>query len=170
MKKIIVNALAAIFAVLFIWSVAEAANIFPKFSSKKLDGGAVTSSIFADKKLTVINIWTTWCPPCINEMPDLGRMGRAMPEGSQLVGIVLDAEDGDPDVIKEAKRILSRSKADFLQILPSSEMNPVLATVEAIPTTIFVDSLGQIIGSPLVGSRPEKEYRAEIEKTLKSLK
>jgi thiol-disulfide isomerase/thioredoxin len=170
-KKKILNTVSAVFLVLFLCGAA-AADTFPSFSSQTLDGKGITSSIFADKKLTVINIWTTWCPPCIAEMPDLGNMARNMPKGSQLVGIVLDAfgDDDIDEVVIEAKRILSRSKADFPQILPVYEMASVLETVEAIPTTIFVDSKGRIIGEPLVGSRREKDYRASIEKALKSLK
>ena len=128
------------------------------------------SSIFSGKKLTMVNIWTTWCPPCIREMPDLGRLGRSMPEGAQLIGIILDAEE--PDVsrtIVVAKSILSKSNADFVQILPSMEMAPILDWVEAIPTTIFVDSKGQIVGEPHVGALDEEGYRAEVEKLLKSM-
>jgi thiol-disulfide isomerase/thioredoxin len=144
------------------------AEVFPKFSSEDLDGKAVTSVIFTFKKLTMVNFWTTWCPPCIGEMPDLGRLGRDMPEGTQLVGIALDA--GDSDTIQEAKSILSKAKADFLQIIPCEDMRPIVETVEAIPTTVFVDSKGNIVGEPIVGARDEEEYREEIEAALKSLR
>jgi hypothetical protein len=101
-------------------------------------------------------------------MPDLGNMGRSMPEGTQLIGIILDVEKPDDDkTINEAKRILSQAKADFVQVFPSKEMGPVLSTVRAIPTTIFVDSEGKIVGVPLVGARDENAYRAEVEKLLK---
>jgi thiol-disulfide isomerase/thioredoxin len=147
--------------------ISEAAEVFPPFSSQNSKGEPVTDAIFADAKLTVINIWTTWCPPCRAEMPDLGVLGRSMPEGSQLVGIILDAEDSG--AMEDAEKILTKAKADFLQILPVQEMTPVLNEVNAIPTTIFVDSQGRIVGGPLVGSRSEEAYRAEIEKILASI-
>jgi hypothetical protein len=100
-------------------------------------------------------------------MPDLGVLGRAMPEGSQLVGIILDAEDSG--AMEDAEKILTKAKADFLQVLPVQEMAPVLNEVNAIPTTIFVDSQGRIVGEPLVGSRSEDAYRGEIEKILASI-
>jgi thiol-disulfide isomerase/thioredoxin len=146
---------------------SSAAEVFPAFSSQSAKGALVTDAIFSDAKLTVINIWATWCSPCLDEMPDLGVLGRSMPKGSQLVGIILDAEDSG--AVEEAEEILAKTRADFLQILPVKEMNPVLSKVTAIPTTVFVDSQGKIIGEPLVGSRSEKAYRGEIEKILKSL-
>jgi thiol-disulfide isomerase/thioredoxin len=154
----------ALFAVVFA-GFSSAAEVFPAFSAKSLKGETVTNAVFADAKLTVINIWATWCPPCLAEMPDLGRMGRSMPKGSQLVGIILDADEA----MKEAEEILAKTQADFLQILPVKEMGPVLGKVNAIPTTIFVDAQGNIVGEPLVGSRSEAAYRSEIEKRLKSL-
>jgi hypothetical protein len=90
-----------------------------------------------------------------------------MPGESQLVGIILDADE--PGALDAAQKILSRAGAEFPQILPTNDMSPVLETVEAIPTTIFVDAGGNIVGKPLVGSRSEKAYRSEIEKLLKAL-
>ena len=145
-------------------------KVFPAFSSQNIDGNPVTGDIFSGKKLTMINLWATWCPPCIYEMPDLGNLARSMPEGSQLVGIVLDVEGpNDSENIGDAKEIISDSNADFLQILPIEEMIPVLRWIEAIPTTIFVDSKGQIIGDFVIGMRDEDDYRTEVENRLKSM-
>jgi thiol-disulfide isomerase/thioredoxin len=158
---------AACFLILGMVHRADA-EVFPKFSSEDLDGKTVTSGVFSGHKLTMVNFWTTWCPPCIGEMPDLGKLGRDMPEGTQLIGIVLDAEDSE--TIQAAKSILSDAKADFLQIIPCGDMGPITETVEAIPTTVFVDSVGNIVGEPLVGARDEKTYRSEIAAALKSLR
>jgi thiol-disulfide isomerase/thioredoxin len=168
MKKILITILA-VALICGMGTALEAAELFPAFSSTTLDGKTVTNSIFADKKLTMVNIWATWCPPCLHEMPDLGELGRSMPEGTQLAGIILDVKEGDDDTIGEAKTILTKAKADFLQIFPVLAMNPLLKTVEAIPTTIFVDAQGKILGEPLVGSRDGASYRKEIEKILKSM-
>ena len=155
-----------IFLFLAMLSAAEAAEVFPAFSSQNLEGQPVTNSVFADKKLTMINFWGTYCPPCIEEMPDLGELARTMPEGTQLVGIVIDVSAGDADTQSEAKDILTKAKADFLQILPVREMIPYLETLIGVPTTIFVDAQGNIVGEPLVGSRSGEAYRAEIIKVL----
>ena len=148
---------------------AEAADVFPAFKSRSLNGDVVTNAIFAGKKLTMINIWATWCPPCIAEMPDLGRLGESMPEGSQLVGIVYDVSEADRDAKDEADRILSQAGAKFVQIEYSADMDPYIETVDAIPTTIFVDSSGNIVGGPLVGSDSEESYREAINSILEKM-
>jgi thiol-disulfide isomerase/thioredoxin len=142
-----------------------AGSSFPKFNSVTLDGRPVTSGIFADKKLTMVNIWATWCPPCVAEMPDLARLGRTMPEGAQLVGIALDvpAKGGKKN---KAEEIVKNAGAAFPQILHTDEMNAYTKSVRYIPTTIFVDSNGNIVGDPLVGGHSEQEYRAAAEKAL----
>ncbi|MDR0615292.1 MAG: TlpA family protein disulfide reductase [Synergistaceae bacterium] len=166
-KIIIILSGLAIAAAVFIFAGKDAEKVFPAFASKSLEGQDVTDALFAEKKLTMVNIWTTWCPPCIGEMPDLGNLAKTMPEGSQLVGIILDADE--PGALDDALKILEDANASFVQILPADSMGPVLSMVEAIPTTIFVDSAGNIVGNPLVGARPENAYRAEIDKLLKSL-
>ncbi len=144
---------------------SNAATVFPPFQSKNIHGEDVTNAIFAENKLTMVNLWGTFCPPCIDEMPDLGNLGRSMPEGTRLVGIVLDVQDRE--TLDDALEIVKDAKADFLNILPVSDMNDYLRTVSAVPTTIFVDAKGNVVGEPIVGSRSEKDYRKELEKALK---
>lgn len=146
---------------------AFAADAFPAFKSYNLAGEEVSQEVFAGKKLTMINFWGTYCPPCIGEMPDLGKLGRSMPEGTQLVGIVIDV--GDKETFEEAIEITKNANADFTNILISHEMVPYLETIVGVPTTIFVDAKGNIVGNPIVGARSEKAYRQEIEKALKLL-
>ena len=68
--------------------------VFGTFSAKDLDGNEVTQEIFASNKLTMVNIWATFCGPCINEMPDLGELAAEYADkGVGIVGIPLDVTD-----------------------------------------------------------------------------
>ncbi len=146
----------------------ESQEVFPSFHTKSLSGEDVTNEIFARKKITVVNIWGTFCPPCIGEMPELGEWARNMPKDAQLIGIVCDA-DGDQDkkTIAEARRILKEADADFLNLVPNSEIMQYLENVQAVPTTIFVDAQGKIVAQPVVGADVQgyknvvKEYLGE---------
>lgn len=166
-SKTLVMVLMTIFSMLL--ASAAFADTFPDFSSRTLDGKSVTQSIFSGKKLTMVNMWATWCPPCVAEMPELARLGRSMPEGAQLVGIVFDVTTEDNGAKSEADRILKRADADFTQIMYDASMYDYLSTVEAIPTTIFVDSKGNILGEPMVGADSEENYRRAVETMLKRL-
>ena len=46
-------------------------TVFGTFESKTLDGEDVSQDIFSKADLTMVNIWGTFCGPCIKEMPEL---------------------------------------------------------------------------------------------------
>ena len=48
------------------------AGVLSAFSTTDLEGNAVDQSMLADYDLTMVNVWATYCGPCISEMPDLG--------------------------------------------------------------------------------------------------
>ena len=52
---------------------AASPSLLGEFESVDLEGNTVDESILADHQLTMINVWATFCGPCINEMPDLGQ-------------------------------------------------------------------------------------------------
>jgi thiol-disulfide isomerase/thioredoxin len=167
-KRLVPLVIAIALLVFSFAAVSDAAQTF-SFKSRMFDGKPVTSDIFKDNKLTMVNFWATWCPPCVSEMPDLASLARSMPKGSQLVGIILDVTAGDDRARSNAEEILERSGADFVQILYDSSMDSFGESVEYIPTTILVDSKGRIVGDPIVGANDEETYRDEIEKALKKL-
>ena len=49
---------------------------FGAFESETLDGEKVTEEIFQQADLTMVNIWATFCGPCIQEMPDLAQLSE----------------------------------------------------------------------------------------------
>ena len=72
------------------------ASAFPAFTATDLDGNTATESIFTEKDLTVLNIWGTFCGPCIGEMPELGEWAKEMPDNVQIVGLIIDI-NGEED-------------------------------------------------------------------------
>ncbi|WP_371180941.1 TlpA disulfide reductase family protein [Xanthomonas sacchari] len=66
----------------------------PALRLPTLDGGHLTLAQFRGRPL-LVNVWASWCEPCVREMPELDRLARAQPsDGLQVLGIALDrAED-----------------------------------------------------------------------------
>ena len=137
-----------------------------------LDGTKVTEALFSDNKVTMINIWGTFCPPCIREMPDLGRLSTDYKDkGVQIVGVVVDAMDQfgrvDDRIVDDARKIIDKTKADYLHIVPTIAMfYGFLRDVQVVPTTIFVDSGGCQIGEAVLGSRSYKDWKKIIDNLL----
>lgn len=141
------------------------AQVVPNFTTKTLTGATVTNEIFASKKITMINIWGTFCPPCINEMPELGEMARNLPADAQIIGLICNADENSGNQIQEAQRIIQESNADFVNLLLSAELARFIENVEAVPTTIFVNSKGEVVGEAIIGA-DVSGYKDELEKLL----
>lgn len=132
---------------------AKLPDKMPAFTAKDLDGNEVTDSIFKEKDLTVVNIWGTFCTPCIEEMPELGEWAKEMPDNVQIVGLVCDIEGDDDETHKElAKTIMEKADASFTQIIVNSDFSSIMNWVTGVPTTLFVDKDGNIKGEPVVGA------------------
>ena len=67
------------------------------FETTDLAGNPVSSAeIFAGHKVTMINMWATWCDPCKEELPALAKMAEEYKQkGGQIIGLCLDAEDAE---------------------------------------------------------------------------
>ena len=66
-------------------------KIFGEFETVTLTGEPVTQEIFGEAKLTMVNIWATYCGPCIQEMPELAELAREYEDrGVQIVGLLSD--------------------------------------------------------------------------------
>lgn len=134
------------------------------FTTTDLDGNEVTESIFSGYDLTVINVWGTFCGPCIGEMPELAQWQKELPENVQLIGLVSDVNEGGD--VSAAKKILSDTGAEFVNLLSSNSLIPLLSMSQYVPTTYFVDSEGKMVGDPIVGA-DVNGYKQFVEEYLK---
>ena len=66
-------------------------ELLPAFTLPDLDGMPVQFPDRFKGKPLLINVWASWCAPCIEEMPELARFAaRHADDGPQVVGIALD--------------------------------------------------------------------------------
>ena len=136
------------------------------FETTDLDGNAVTSAaLFAGHKVTMINIWATWCDPCKNELPELEEFAKELAgKDCQIIGICEDTSYDDT-AAAEAKEILAKAGVTYPNIKATDEMLEMM-TCLAMPTSYFVDSSGHVLTTPIKGADFEK-YREKLEEALK---
>ena len=155
---------------------SSAADESLKFSAKDLGGVTVTESVFKDHALTMVNVWGTFCGPCIREMPELGQLSKDLEsEGFQIIGIITDSVAGGfvpiNYVLEDARSIILQTGADYRHLIPSESLyDRFLQGVSAVPTTFFVDSDGRTIGDPYVGSRSYAQWKAVIDPLLSGIR
>lgn len=129
------------------------------FETSDLDGNPITESVFEGYPVNMINIWATYCNPCLDEMPDLAKLDSDLKEkGFRVIGLVTDITDNSlsplADQVTFAKQIISHTEANYLHLFPSLDMYySFLSQVTAVPCTFFVDEKGELISSVYYGSR-----------------
>lgn len=154
----------------------EAQGLFEEFEAVDLEGNAVTQEQFAEYDLTMLNIWATFCGPCISEMPELGALSEEYKDkGVQIIGLCIDVAGIDGTVnesqLEEAKRIVEETGASYLHIIPGETLAmSLMMQVQAVPTTIFVDKDGKQVGMGVMGARDKEAWSAMIGELLDSVR
>lgn len=150
----------------------QSAGIMSDFTTQDLDGNTVTAQdAFSGYALTMVNVWATYCGPCIREMPDLAQLSQDLSErGVRIVGLVSDATGYggviDEDAMQAARDIVQETGADYLHLIPSPSLDSLLAQITAVPTTFFVDENGCQVGKAYAGSRDKEDWADILEETL----
>ena len=132
------------------------------FDLPDLQDNMVSSDVFAQHKLTLINIWGTYCPPCIDEMPELNKLADTLAADDMLLlGLVVDG-----DQLAAAQRIQGEQALTYQSLRPDDAMYGILTSVvEVVPTTWFVDSRGTLLGM-VEGANTAEGYMEIVREVL----
>lgn len=123
------------------------------FELKDINENTVNNSIFEEKEYTFVNIWGTFCKPCIDEIPILQELYESN-DNINFIGIVADGQESE---IK-AFEMLNQLGADYVNLIPNQEfIDNFLIKVQVAPVSIIVDKQGKILET-IVGSRTKAEY------------
>ncbi|MEY8393034.1 TlpA disulfide reductase family protein [Lachnospiraceae bacterium 45-W7] len=146
-----------------------------EFSMQDINGETFTQDMFADYDLTMVNVFTTWCTPCVNEIPDLQKLWEEMQDqGVNVTGIVLDSVDASgnasEEVVEKAKILADSTGASYPFLVPDQGyMNGRLLGITAVPETFFVDKEGNIVGETYSGSHSLEQWKSIVEEELKGV-
>lgn len=99
-------------------------------------------------RLKLVNVWATWCVPCVAEMPDMRRIDQAFGPELAIVGISLDdALPGDRAAAKQkVTRFLEKNGITFLNLYYIANLDRLGDSLRfdgEIPITILYDSGGR---------------------------
>ena len=151
-------------------------NTVGEFSTQDVYGNAYTKDTFKDYDLTLVNVYTTWCTPCVQEMPDLDKLYQQVKdEGVNVIGVVLDVLNEKGEIVQEdlgrAQDLVERTGVSYLTLLPDSTyMNGRLIGIEGFPETFFVDKDGNIVGETYSGSGDFDYWLSVVETELTKVK
>ena len=105
--------------------------------------GRPTSLAAFHGRFVLLNVWATWCAPCVEEMPSLDRL-QAMLGGPDFEVVALSIDRGGLPVVKE---FFDRVRIRHLQpYLDTSGDVPSSLAVAGVPLTLLVDREGREVG------------------------
>lgn len=138
-----------------------------------LDLNKVETDVFSGNKLTVVNVWGTFCGPCISEMPFLGTLASEYAlDGVRFIGIVIDAtaDSSDAAARASAQSIIESTGANYLHLLVNEYLYyRFCAQSDYIPMSWFLDENGNPLNEePIVGSMDYDTWKNNIEFYLRN--
>ena len=109
-----------------------------------VDGEAVTLTRIADGRPLVINFWATWCPYCVEELPDFQKIYAEY--GERVSFAFVDVADGQRERAEDAAAWLVAQGYDDLPAYYDTSLEAVSAFgVTSYPTTVVVSGEGEIL-------------------------
>ncbi len=90
-------------------------------------------------KGVVLNLWATWCAPCVEEMPSLDRLAGQL-AGSGVVIVALSSDRGGAEVVR---RFFQQRSIHALDVAVDPGGGSVRAVgARGLPTTLLIDAKG----------------------------
>ena len=134
----------------------------PAVPTTGLPGTAqLTDADLRTGKVTLVNFWASWCPPCRAEHPTLTALTA---EGIPVMGV--DLKDPEP----QARRFLAEHGNPFAKIATDPQGRTAIEWgVTAPPETFILDGQGRVLfrhAGPLVGDDYRQRFRPELDKAL----
>ena len=146
------------------------------FETTDIDGNSYTESVFGDYDLTLVNAFTTWCSPCVNEMPELEQLYQKLKDqGVGVVGMVMDTvgDDGktDEEVVKKAQALKEKTGVTYPLLIPDAGMlNGRIQGLQSFPESFFVDKNGNIVSDAIMGSNTLQGWEDAVVQKMEELK
>jgi len=126
-------------AILDKMELAEGTPAAPAITFYDAEGKALSLNDFRGRYV-LVNLWATWCGPCINELPSLVRLQAQLPQ-DQITVLPLDLEKHDAQKVAE---FLERTKIEGLPIYIDRDFSAMRGfAANELPLTILIDSKGR---------------------------
>lgn len=127
------------------------------------DGTARRLADYIGKPL-VVNLWATWCPPCVKELPTLAALAHSLADK----GILVLPVSSDRGGAKTVKAFYAAHGIDGLPVLIDKDSALTHAFgIQGLPTTFLIDRTGKIVGVEQGGMDwSTQEAAAEVRKLV----
>ena len=142
-----------------------------------LDGSALPEDLLAKEGVTMVNVWATFCNPCLAEMPHLEELNNefaAAGKNFKVAGVVADLTNERGEINQElldlAKEIVAKTGVTYQNIIPGEKLqSDTLANVTAFPTSFFLNDKGEVLKTAM-GATTKDDWAKTVNELLEDLK
>ena len=100
---------------------------------KTIDGRTLDSRDWKGK-VTLVNFWATWCPPCREEIPDLIKLQERYKDHLQIIGV-----SSDQGPVEDVAKFVKDHKMNYAIVMETEELTKAFPGIFALPTTFVID-------------------------------
>jgi peroxiredoxin len=143
----------------------------PEYSAETLDGREVSLASLRGR-VVVLNVWATWCYPCVKEMPTLQHAYELLKdEGLEVVAVSVDAPVGSVDPVGNPGGDVAAFVKEFgltFTVLrdPQRKIDSTFALI-GIPSTFVINKQGTIVRKVVgIENWDDEAHLSELRKLL----
>ncbi len=118
----------------------------PPFSLKTLNGNQVSLKDYRGK-LVLLKFWATWCPSCVEELPQMEKFSAGKGDQLCILTLVIDGEKE-----KKVEGVVKKNKVTLPVLLDVKERIARSYRVTFIPAAFLIDREGMLVGT-IIGER-----------------
>lgn len=127
-----------------LYAPLDAGSRAPRYAAATLSGDSLRLDALRDH-VVVVNVWATWCPPCVREMPTLQRLHEALaPEGLRVVAVNVDNAMFGADPAELVRAFVDEYGLTFDVLLDPENRIESAFQVGGLPMTFVIDRKGRI--------------------------
>lgn len=144
-------------------AAALQANVAPPFTLSTFDGQQVSLADYKGQ-VVLLNLWATWCPPCVRETPRLVRLHETYKaQGFAVLGINTTYQDARGDV----EQFVRDHAVSYPILLDTEDAFGSAYRARVLPTSYLIDRSGSIV-QVRVGEIDEAQFEEQIVELLKA--
>jgi thiol-disulfide isomerase/thioredoxin len=138
----------------------------PEFSFTDLSGKPAALTDFRGK-FVLLNLWATWCQPCLKEMPSLAALQARL--GPSLVVVAVSEDHGGATVVEP---FIAKLGLDKLKVYLDPKSAAIHAfAAQGLPTSFLIDGDGKVLGKVEGGADWDSDkMRAVLAKLMPAAK
>ncbi|MBR3494102.1 MAG: TlpA family protein disulfide reductase [Clostridia bacterium] len=126
--------------------IPDEANLIPDFTLEDQYGNSHTLSEYKGQ-IVLLNFWTTWCPYCVQEMPDFEALYHELGENAEeVVFLGIDAPPQDGNDAETINAFLAEKGFTYPSLIDSDGAVFQTFGIQAFPTTFVFTASGEILG------------------------